>query len=255
LKNTLAIAVTVTSLAGSAQAALPIVYGDRAGTTAWFRGIQESSNTDFNPITNVSNPLWGSPTVVGDAITFTSMAFGANANTANPIDLTDGTLSMVLEARPGFTLNRFTVNERGDYTLAGPGGPNTRVSVALRMFISILDINGMPAAGGPLAIPSIPGTFNNNGNFNLASNPGLTVDWNGTATIDLDAYLASIGRTGNATRISLILDNTLFAQAEAGSVAFIKKKEFQGFTVTVPTPGAAALLVLGGLAAARRRRL
>ncbi len=255
MKKSLAIALIAPMMfAAAAQAALPIVYGDRNGSSVFFRAIQESSNTDFNAGTGISNPLWGSPTAVGDALTFNSMAFGASATGANPIDLTDGTLSMVIAARPGFTLSRFTINERGDYSLGGTGTANTRVSAGLRMFINILDINGNPVNTGPIAIPSIGGTFSNGGSWNLVNNPGLTLDWNGSATVDLDAFLASQQISGQATRISISLDNSLLAQAEAGSVAFIKKKDFGGFTITVPTPGAAALLVLGGLAASRRRR-
>jgi hypothetical protein len=55
--------------------------------------------------------------------------------------------------------------------------------------------------------------------------------------------------------VRVVIDNQLVAVSEAGTVAFIKKKEIGGVAITVvPSPASLALVGLGGLVAARRRR-
>ncbi|MCU0688579.1 MAG: hypothetical protein MUE97_02400, partial [Phycisphaerales bacterium] len=117
---------------------------------------------------------------------------------------------------------------------------------------TITEVNGV-TLGAPIST-NIAGVFSGGGSYNLGSGTQIASIWSGGATIDLAAILAANNISGIVTRANVILDNTLAVTSQAGTSAFIKKKELNGVTIIVPTPGAAALLGLGGLMATRRRR-
>jgi hypothetical protein len=64
--------------------------------------------------------------------------------------------------------------------------------------------------------------------------------------------------TLGVTKLSVDLDNALYAQSDAGTIAFIDKKDFGGLSVTVNVPEPATLcmaVMLGlGMVAWRKNR-
>lgn len=236
-------------LAGTAGSALatPINYGNFNGVTVDWLQVTEDSATD-------PTPLFGTPTITGDSLNFNPVSFGSTASNGSA-DITDGTLTSMIVARPGYTIPAIQFVENGDYTLAGTGGVGTSASVNLAVFVWVTEVNG--AAITPVSF-NVSGTFNpSSGTFDLF-NDGPTFGirtWNGGAYADIDAFLASQSISGSATKVTVTIDNSLVTTSQPGTLAFIKKKQIGGVAITVvPTPGAAALMGLGALVATRRRR-
>lgn len=241
---------TLVVTAGSNALAAPISYGNLAGTTVTYLNITEDQTTE-NPLAQV--PLFGTPTVSANSLRFSPASFGATS-VNGAADITDGTLTTVIQANAGNFIPQIQFNESGDYSLIGSGTAATRVWVGLSFFVDVLEINGVAAT-----VPTLAGTGSFSplsGSFDLV-NPGQTFlgIWNGGANINVAGYLASLGISGQATRVSVTIDNQLLATSEAGTVSFIKKKEIGGVAITVvPAPASLALLGVGGLVAGRRRR-
>jgi hypothetical protein len=242
--------VGVVAVAGSVASAAPISYGNLTGTTVSYLGITEDQSTE-NPALQI--PLFGAPTISGNSMRFSPTSFGANSVNGVP-DITDGTLTTTIQSTAGNFIPTIQFSESGDYTLLGSGTANTRVWVGLAYFVDVLEVNG-----APVTVPTLSGSgvfAPLSGDYNLV-NPGPTFLglWTGGANIDVSAHLAANNISGQATRVRVTVDNQLVAVSEAGTVAFIKKKEIGGVAITViPSPASLALVGLGGLVAARRRR-
>lgn len=252
----LVISASAVILTAGLASATPIVYGNFAGTNVNFNGVNEDNSEGLGGTTV---GLFNSPTVSGNALTFTAMTFSAAATGAGGVDITDGTLRFSLQSSAG--LSQFTIVENGDRTLAGlgagtPAAAGTSVSVGMALFITITEVNGV-ALLTPISVNS-QGLFNGSGtngsNFDLSTGQQIAQIWGGGATINIAAIAAANGITGIVTGANVALDNTLVAISQNGTTAFIKKKELNGVTIIVPTPGAAALLGIGGILAGRRRR-
>lgn len=201
-------------------------YGDFALSGGSILDVTESSVTD--PL-----PLFGSPIVTGDSLTFSTGPFAA-AQAGVGSDITAGQLSFVIQADPGLFIESISLDEIGDYLMLG----NTAgVTAGGTLVATILD----PLTGGFVSEaiifdPIVPLTGTGSG------------IWSGEATVDLSQY--------NVTRVRIDLDNILIASSNApADAAFIDKKAMTvnvDFT-EVPEPATLTLLGLGTLLCTTRR--
>lgn len=238
-------------LAGLPASATPIDYGDFTGTNVTFLQVTEDSATD-------PTPLWGAPTVSGNGIIFNPTAAFAATASGGSSDLTDGKLNTTLASNnPGVdSIHNILISERGDYTLAGSGTSATSASVSAPVFLTLTEVNGVPIS--PVALFSGNVAFSPSaGSYNLVSNPGSGQIWTGSLLIDVDALLPGLGINGHATKIQYVMDNTLLAFSQAGTISFIEKKNgFVTLQTNVPEPSTLVLALIGSLALAwqiRRR--
>lgn len=249
-------AVTVAGLFASAAQAAPIVYGNFAGTGITFQGITEDSATD-------PTPLYGVPTVVGgDMLDFDPTAFASSAS-GGAADVTDGLLKGAIQAQAGYGITRFALSELGSYTLAGFGTPATSAAVGQVAFIKITELNGVALGGNSFTV-SLNSSFSpSGGDFFLPAEAGVAIAWNGSGSVDIAAALAAKkisnpGAYGNftqVTRLEFSTNNTLVTTSEAGTIAFIDKKDLVlDIDAVVPEPASLGLLALAIPALLSRRR-
>jgi hypothetical protein len=218
-----------------------IIYGDLDGVTTDFLGVQETANSPGH-----TAPLFGAPTLVGNALFFNHMSFVSQSNNGAS-DINDGQLdtTIVTTNLPGYYINQLTLQEFGDSTLAGTGTSATYASVgsAITLTVLALDDNEIP-----FALIGTNLTFTNNGQWTLAGGPLTAQNWSGSINFQMAPFLESFGITGQATEVALTLDNTLATSSEANTEAFIAKKA-EGLQVTpivVPEPSTLSLLMLTG---------
>lgn len=238
----------------AARASYLTNYGNFSATTVNFNQVTESSISE-------SNPLYRDPIVSGNSLVFNPHLFGAFA-AGGTSDLTDGQLSLTISANAGSAIPTIKFWERGDFTLVGAGTSLTYVDVTANFYVTVLKIDGVTPAGGPVVLPAGSMSFAPvaNGTFDLPTYPGVGSLWLGVYNLDVNAALAAEGISGyifGATELRFTLDNELYAQSEAGTQARILKKEIAGsvgIEVLVPEPSTFALtLCAAGLLFARRR--
>lgn len=235
---------TVCCVVASSARAGSINYGDVTAATVIYKQVTESS-------TNPGVPLFGAPSVSGNSLVFNPPNFSATSANGG-LDFTDGTLNTLITAKPGQFINTLGVNEFGDYTLAGS---SASVSISAPVFLVIEAVNGVDLVS-PLNYQQNV-VFSGGGNYSLPANVGTGVIWSGTANININAVLAAAGISGQATRIQYTMDNSLLAiSGGAGDLAFIKKKDVGGVTLTVPEPSSvvlASMACMGAIALLLRR--
>lgn len=243
-------------LAGTLTAQAGVIsYGDLAGDHFIYQNIQESSVTD-------PAGLYGAPAIYGNALVFTPTSFRADASGLDDVDITDGALGALVVAKQGSVIEALKITEYGDFTLVGSGTDATLVGVMGRLFVSILEINNMPVndvidltatMNFTASADSVNYAADADGVWDLTTNPGTNL-WAGSLNLDIAGALGNLGYTGNATKVLLTFDNTLIAQSEAATDAFIAKKRH--ITISVPEPGTITLILLGlaSLAVFRMKR-
>lgn len=250
LRATAAILLGFGLLLASAAGAVPINYGDFTGATVKYVDVTEDSGTD-------PTPLYGSPSVAGDALNFDPVSFNSSSTGAGGVDITDGTLTFMIEALSGSVIDMVNFSEAGDFTLVGLGGAGTFASVSAFFFVDIVEVDGVSIT--PIQIVTSMTFTPSDGDWDLLNDgPGPLVNgtWSGSVDVDVKQALldAGVSFTNGATKVSVALDNTLTTLSEAGTSAFIAKKDFKGLSVTaMPEPTTAALLLFGVFAALRRR--
>ena len=228
------------SFVGTSDAA--VFYGDYFGTNVNYLDVKEDSP-----------PLFQAPIISGDSLIFNPTSFEAESS-GGGVDLTDGTLSFILESKNGQTLDDLIIEESGFYTLVGAGTDITRVLAGLAATIQIVEIDGQAPPSSPPSSLQYSQTF---ADYNLEDDgPAFLAAWDGQATFNIqDDAEQQLGVTGQVTKVAVTIDNSLVAISEDGSASFIDKKGFRTFVITVPEPGSLVLLASGGaLLLARRRR-
>jgi MYXO-CTERM domain-containing protein len=223
---TLAAAIGAALFSGSSAMAF-VPWASPTGTGSFFSWENGGSATG----------LYGSPILLaGDTFVFFPSEFRAQSSNGGSASATDR-LEVDLIAHAGFRFSAIMIQEYGDYGIANEG------SVTASGSLTIGDLNNASRSVGA----------------NLDTNPGFPVSgpvvpgasWTGSAAADLGSIVGA-----SWTRIHLTLQNDLLAISLPGSSAYIQKSVLGGGVAMtiVPTPASLAVLGLGGLVAARRRR-
>lgn len=204
-----------------------------------FNNVTESSGTD--PV-----PLYGPPDPFVVGLDFDPTSFVATAN-GGASDVTDGQLNFTIAGlvnQNGYVgIDVVNLFEAGDFSLAGSGTAATQALAGAIIRATVTQINGLPVSPINLA------PANASVGFNLVANPGIVQPWSLGIGYNITNQLAP-GQL--ATRVEISIDNSLIALSQAGSLAFIAKKDFR-INLTpetvgqpfVPEPGT---LLLAGLA-------
>jgi hypothetical protein len=227
----------------SAQAAT-ISYGNLTASGVTFQTITEQSVTD-------TLPLYGRPTTFSIGLDFNPPGFLSSA-TNGSADITDGQLNFgVLEPASLGGIQKLSLFEAGDYSLAGLGTPATSVSAGASFRVTLTQLNGANIAPVVLT-PS-------NASIGFALPPSqISQPWSLGTSVNVGSQVAALfGPNAVATRVDVVIDNTLIAISEPGTAAIIAKKEFIiKLEPVVPEPGTFALLAMTlpfGIGFTRRR--
>lgn len=228
----LALGLAAIGLISAANAAT-INYGNFGPVAPGVTFLDVKENSVSDPV-----PLYGPPAPFSVGLDFNPTGFVATT-TGGGADLTDGQLNFTVDSN--LPITNIGISERGDYTLFGAGTAATQVQAGSVLFATVTEINGLPVA--PINLAPVNASVG----FNLAANAGLVKPW----ALGLGL---NVGVPG-ATRIDVVINNTLAAVSEANTVAFIAKKDFIVDLDVVPEPATAALagMALCGLALARKR--
>ncbi len=235
-----AVALALPSLVSAAS----LNYGDKLGSDIIYRQVSEDSVTD--PV-----PLYGDPAISGNALLFTPVNFGAFASNGS-IDITDSTLTTMIEAKQGKRIKQIAFAEAGDYTLVGAGTVATSAIVRAPYFVRVVEVDGAPIT--PILFTSSLSFGPSNGDYYLPGEAGSGLTFTGSTLINVDAILANAGISGEATKVFFSMDNQLIATSEQGTISFIKKKTADGVTITTVVPEPVSLTAVAGLTMLVRRR-
>lgn len=224
-----------------------VSYGSYSGVNVSYHNVSETSMSSGD-----TEPLFGTPQVLGDSLIFTQMTFSSQASNGVS-DITDGKLDMTIAAKNNNYIDKLKFQEFGDLTLSGSGTVNTKASVASSIFITILGVDN-----SSLLFPefiSVNMLMSDNGNWDIANGIVTGKLWNGQLTVDLTTILAQRGITGHATLINFSMDNTLATQSEINTSSYIAKKAagLQIASQMIPEPATVGILGIGGLLLVRRR--
>lgn len=231
--------------------ATPINHEDFVGNDVAFRDVSEDSSTDPAEL-----PLFGSPTVGGNSLDFNNISFSALAG-SDGFDLTDGKLTMTIEALGGGFIDEISLSEAGNYSLFS-GGALAKASVSAPVYLDILEVDG--SSINPVKVRTQMIFSPSGGVFELSTFDWITTaPWTGELTIDVTEALQNAGIDGKATEVSLLLNDLLVAGGGPQTTSLINKTDLNiGVLVVVPEPGTLALLgagLLGLFLIGDRRRL
>lgn len=230
-------------------------WGDFSGNSVMFLDVTE--NNDEATSLFAPEPGMGGPSVSGDLLHLDPVGFSSQSQN-NSADFIDSTLSTVIMANPGGAIDLLKVTELGDYSLGGLSGGEANAQVGAAFFWTVLEVDNAPVSLATMTanLTVNSGSGANGGMYSRPTHDGVASIWQGTAMVDLNAYLASESLTGSVTKVRLRFDNSLQTSADNVSTAFIKKKsvdiEVNG---RVPEPGTILLMSLAAvtLPAVRRR--
>jgi len=217
-----------------------INYGDFNLPGIMFQQVTESSGTD-------SVPMYGPPSPFPIGLDFDPMNF-TSSSTAGLADITDGQLNFTIMSTPGGPpINFVNVFEAGDYSLAGLGGnAATSVFAGAILRATIIGVNGLPVA--PINVPPVNASFSDGLPPNMIAAP-----WSLGLTSNI---AAALGPGQNATKVEIVINNSLVTTSQANTLAFIAKKEFR-IDTNIPEPSTlfvAAIASIGAFVFSRSRR-
>jgi hypothetical protein len=237
--------LTLITFCISAQAT--VIHSDVAGTTVNYTNITEGA------VTPDPEPLYGQPFDNGNSLIFTPTAdFSAVSTSGGPADQTDGKLSFIITAIPGFAVDKLDFEEVGLTILNAPFGGDAFTSVLAFASIKVLAVSGAPVSSSPTThfFSFAPdSSFLHSAD---ATGPSFATPWVGTLSLTMP---------DKTSKVLVTLDNYLYAATVGvGTGALIDKK---GFSVDVdvdlnpdyiPEPGTLLLGFVGAAIIGLRRR-
>jgi len=192
---------------------------------------------------NFNNHVLGTNSLVfnqiGDSINPVKLPFNSSASNGT-LGFTDGLLSTTIMATNAQQpITSLSLSEFGGYSLIGGTAAGTKAGISIDTVQAMVrEINGVPVA--PFVLPKTV-SYPEGNQFTATALPQLNQTWHANVSFDLSQAVG-------ATKIDLVLDNTLFTMSEQGSIAYIDKKAFEiSTTVMVPEPGTIILGLIGGL--------
>jgi hypothetical protein len=237
--------LTLITFCISAQAT--IIHSNVSGTNVNYTNITEGA------VTPDPEPLYGQPFANVNNLIFTPTAdFSAVSTAGGPSDQTDGKLSFIATAKPGFELGLLKFSESGLTVLNAPFGGDAFTSVLAFAEIKVLAISGVPVTTSPTThfynfAPD--SSFLHSAD---ASGPTFATPWIGTLNVSLP---------DKTSKVLITIDNHLYAATVGvGTGALIDKK---GFEVDIdidlnpdyiPEPGTLMLGFVGVALTCLRRR-
>lgn len=193
--------------------------------------------------------LFGTPTVVGDILSFTPTTYKAQAFNGSGFAAASQTFNIVVNAHSGYLLSAVNLAEDGDYYNIGAG---SSVAVGGKLLVRDLEAPLLPAASGKIKTTLPLTAVTSMADFQ-------TTDWTSHTGVTIPAGWG--GADGIVNGVNVTIENILLANSiSAGSAAFIEKKfaALAIVTAPVPEPRTYALFLAGlgliGFAARRKSR-
>jgi hypothetical protein len=247
LASFLAILLLTLIALGTSVAQATVIHSNVAGTTVNYTNITEGA------VTPDPEPLYGQPFANGNSLIFTPTAdFSAVSTSGGPADQTDGKLSFIVTAIPGFAVGNLDFEEVGLTVLNAPFGGDAFTSVLGFASIKVLAVSGVPVTASPTThfFSFAPdSSFLHSAD---ATGPAFATPWVGTLAVTLP---------DKVSKVLVTIDNHLYAATVGvGTGALIDKK---GFTVDIdvdlnpdyiPEPGTLLLSLVGTAFIGLRRR-
>ncbi len=265
-------------LLGISSAAYATNYGILTGPHVTYSNITEIDSQIFGPPPANSSPTLFGPPVLSpsgsDTFSFGAMNFSVLVADGQ-FELQDGKLTMdISPTLEGGSISSLFFDEGGAWRVLGPDSdisPDlTSLAEATLLFndLRITSVDGVSLGPNPIVVTptfaEVASAQTGTAHFSLttgdvtitsAGGSGIGL-WDITASFDLDAALAAVGKSGqHVTGVSVALDNELFGQThdvEGLTLAAIDKKHFfiNGiFVDPVSEPSTIALILVGGLIA------
>jgi hypothetical protein len=232
---------------GNNSSQATVIHSDVSGANVNYTKISEGSPT-LDP-----EPLYGQPFANVNNLIFTPTAsFSAISTSGGPANQTDGKLTFIATAKPGFELGLLKFNETGLTLLNAPFGGDAYTSVLAFAQIKVLAVSGVPVTASPTA------HF-----FNFAPDSSFlhSADATGPSFATAWAGALQVVLPDKTSQVLVTLDNHLYAATVGvGTGALIDKK---GFEVDVdidlnpdyiPEPGTLLLGIVSVAIIGLRRR-
>ena len=192
LNRIIVLLVVVSGFALDANAAI-FSYGNFLGQDYMYLDVTEDSR-------NQPQALFGAPSILGNTLDFDPLTFGANVSS-----VAGGSNSLIVDGQLNFTvmsnsdstpISMVQFTESGDYTLAGLGNAQATAAVSAPVRWAITHVDG-----NPLSAP-VSGSDNLNftptaGTYSLPNDLGTGVLWDGELLVDVAAFAAANGISGN----------------------------------------------------------
>jgi hypothetical protein len=243
----LAILLLTLSALGTSVAQATVIHSNVAGTTVNYTNITEGA------VTADPEPLYGQPFANGNSLIFTPTAdFSAVSTSGGPADQTDGKLSFIITAKPGFAVDKLDFEEVGLTVLNAPFGGDAFTSVLAFTSIKVLAVSGAPVTSSPTThfFSFAPdSSFLHSAD---ATGPSFATPWVGTLSVTMP---------NNVSKVLVTLDNHLYAATVGvGTGARIGKDVFSVDVDVdlnpdyIPEPGTLLLGFVGAALIGLRRR-